>query len=488
MDIDPIYKAKERRGLGKVVVVTRREDRLARAFAYGDSEVSPYHGIKGEANHFYTDRSTPLDGKIDDVVVVTLDEGEKLSDINDTDLEGTYVTAVTTLPKPAWKSNTKPGHKMLKAQDMRELNGQLGWVDKPVDGVLGFNEHPGSINKNVLFGTVLTEARRKQVDAFPVSWFRNRKVNTRPRVVDGQTITSLDFFIEPDATELKRLNDLMKRCQGTGERPTLFIPTCPPDKYSLKYEIDQHGKKVYKNTIGYSSSNPLTTGISWAAQNCLDLLDELIPQMDSKGVTPHVVFGFGDYEYHGGARRGMTQEGFMGKTNESAGLISERMKDMYAKAGKDVHITTLENPDGVHTVHIRHNGLILVTISGIVELAGGLPAWNKRLEQAKQLVDAAAESTEHRNLFGRVEESRAPMTEFWIKQKRKAPTPENRREEFRIDTSSYVGFHSMVNDLWGENAVVVAGDARGPELLVSRIAGTLLISGSGMYDGASFDK
>ncbi len=490
MEIDPIYLGRKKatqEQLEKVVLVKRNPDRLAQAFIYGDPEVNNFGGITGERDTKYPGGGTPLDGKAGDMVVITLNEDETMQDIHPEDLEDAYVTVVTTIPHPPY-ARPKAGHKLLKPNEVAQLNGALGWINRDVDAVLGFNPNLGSVRKDALYGAVLTEARRKHSDFLPTSFFRNRKINQRPRVVDGQTIKSLDFFITPDTNELKRMNEIMERCKQDQTRPTVFVPTCPPDEYSLGYEVNpQTGLREYTNTVKYSQ-RPLTKAISWAAQNALDALSELVPHMEAKGTVPHVVFGLGDYEYYAGYTRGMNREDFMGNTNESAQKIAARMKETYKEMGKDVHIVTLENPNGIHTIQLTHNGTILVTVTGMVEIAGGVDKWNQRVEEARCRVKSATESDEHKGLVSRVKLNRRTMTEHWLKQKRLPFTEENRETEFRNDAGYYVAFHKMVQDVWGENSIVVAGDSRPMELLGARVVGNPLISVSGMYDGASFDK
>jgi hypothetical protein len=488
MELDPIYIQKNReQRLPKVVVVTKTSDRLGRAFAYGDQDAKNFGGIAGEAQTLYRDGSTPLDGKAGDILLVTLTDEEKLSDIPQEDLEDAHVTAVTTIPTARY-SKIKPGHRVLNPQEVAQMNGNLGWVDQDVDGLVGLNDNIGSVSKNVLYGTILAEARREAQQAFTPAWFRRRRVNTRPREVDGQTIRNLDFFITPDADELKRANEMIERCKQEGSRPTIFVPTCPPDAYTLGYERHPRtGEKVYTNTIKYTRE-PLTGGVSWAAQNALDAVEQLVPHLESKGVTPHIIFGLGDYEYHAGYTRGMNKEGFMAKTNESAQKVADRMQALYENGNQTIERQMVENPDGVHTTHLMRDGVPLVTITGMVELAGGLQNWDKRVQKAASVVTQARQTTEFQGLIERVMLNRKTMTEYWLAQKKLPFTDETRAAEFAVDAGFYIAFHAMVQELMGPNLIVTAGDSRPMELLGSKLTNNLLFSVSGMYDGASFDK
>lgn len=487
MELDPIrLKQKNEVGLPKVVIVTRGSDRLAKAFSYGDPAAKNFSGVATEAQMKYRDGSTPLDGKVGDMLLVTLSDEEKLSDVPAEVLEDAYVAAITTLPSPQY-AKPKPGQKLLHAQEITQANGHLGWVDREVNGILGLNDHIGSVNKNGLYGSILAEARREAQLAFTPAWFRKRRINTRPREVEGQTVRNLDFFIAPDADELKRANDIIQQCKKDNMRPVIFVPTCPPDAYTLGF--DRHprtGEKIYTNTIKYTRA-PLTGEISWAGQNALDAVAELVPHLEAKGVTPHVVFGFGDYEYHAGYTRGMNKEGFMAKTNESARRVAQKMLEIYG-ADTSIEQSTQENPGRIHTTQLLKDGQPLATITGMVELAGGLEKWNNRVQNAAAIVQEARQNQTHRTIIERVMLNRKTMTEFWLAQKKLPITDENRAAEFAIDAGFYVAFHTMIGELFGPNLIITAGDSRPMELLGAKLTNNLLFSVSGMYDGAAFDK
>ncbi|HET9946906.1 MAG TPA: hypothetical protein VFQ63_02485, partial [Patescibacteria group bacterium] len=68
------------------------------------------------------------------------------------------------------------------------------------------------------------------------AWFAERKINHKPRFVAGtdgttHTIEDFEFFYKPDETTIHRINAIIERARQTGERPVLYIPTCPPDTY-----------------------------------------------------------------------------------------------------------------------------------------------------------------------------------------------------------------------------------------------------------------
>lgn len=468
MEFDPIYLAKKDAIKTDLVLVRREGDPMADALVQGPQGGS-FKGIRFEAQPLYANGNSPLDERGEgNITIITLQGPETMADIPDNKLDGAYVTAVTSHPLK------KSGYKHLTGADKAQLNGHLAWVDGRANTILAIHPDQKSVRNDTFYAGVLAEKNSHGINVFTPSWFAARNINTRSRLVGTQEMSHLEFFIKPEREEIERLNEILTRT----DEPTFFVPTCPPDPYVYRG----------KNTIEYTRG-ALTGGISWAAQNALDAVDELVPHLVRKGKQPRLVFGLGDYEFPAGYNRGMTREGFMEKTNESAEKVAARVKALLEKAYKtETSVEVEENRGGVHTIHIRVDGVERATIAGIMQLAGGEDVWETYVSHATEEVKQAAADPQLGKLRERVMQNRESMTKYWLRMKKLPVTDETRASEFALDAGYYFAFHRMIQQQLGQDTIVVAGDSRPMELFASRGTGNPLISVSGMYAGAGFDK
>ncbi|HET9946905.1 MAG TPA: hypothetical protein VFQ63_02480, partial [Patescibacteria group bacterium] len=317
--------------------------------------------------------------------------------------------------------------------------------------------------------TILTPAWLAQYGRNPFE----RQVPTRYGEMVTLPARSMEFFYTPTNEEATRINEVL-----SSDHPTIFIPTCVPDAFF-------HAGGA---SIEYATDKPLTGDIAWTAQNTLDGLRVLLPELAKRGITPNIVMGMGDYEYYMSATRGMSEEAYRAKVNQSADRIARELQTMIAQTyGEQPAVETHVNlKGGMNSVTVLGGPkLPSVRITGMMELAGGKEKWQALLPKTAQKVRAAIASPDFAKLTTKTREKRRAMTDFWLTLAgNMSPTEDDFLNKFVEDAASYVAFDEVARNLYGANTLVFSGDSRAMEAYAAKIADLPLLSVSGLYKGS----
>ncbi|HET9947161.1 MAG TPA: hypothetical protein VFQ63_03795, partial [Patescibacteria group bacterium] len=205
--------------------------------------------------------------------------------------------------------------------------------------------------------------------------------------------------------------------------------------------------------------------------------------------APEIVMGLGDYEYFLGYTRGMTQEAFQTIVNKSIHHLAHRIQHLVAQTyGTSLPQEVKQNTNGVIEIAMEaSSALPKVRITGMMELAGGKSHWDKRFDLARDEARKIFGETRYQRLAQRTLANRQAMVDHWLTLRGQEITEGARIDEFTSrDLPSYIAFHKMIQELFGNRLIVLAGDSRPMEMFASTYTYNPLISVSGLYAGADF--